>query len=116
MTYYGGKEMAHSFLTVRNNTIAIAEEIPEEKYGASATPETRTVAETLVHIARYCEAAEEIHKVRHLSTLDGFDFLGFWMPRLADEKTPRSKAQILELLRTSADRFGAWLESLTEEF
>ena len=32
MTYYGAKELAQSFRTVRNNTIKIAEEIPEEKY------------------------------------------------------------------------------------
>ena len=32
MTYYGAKERARSFRTVRNNTIEIAEEIPEEKY------------------------------------------------------------------------------------
>ena len=33
MTYYGAIELARSFRTVRNNTIKIAEEIPEEKYG-----------------------------------------------------------------------------------
>ena len=30
MTYYGPKEMAASYRTVRGNTIKIAEEIPEE--------------------------------------------------------------------------------------
>src|ERR1039457_6949254 len=51
MTYYGPKEMAAAFRTVRNNTIKVAEEIPEESYGFRATPDTRTVAQTLVHIA-----------------------------------------------------------------
>ena len=32
MTYYGAKELAASFRTVRKNTIAIAQDIPEEKY------------------------------------------------------------------------------------
>ena len=32
MTYYGGSELAARFRTVRNNTIQIAEEIPEESY------------------------------------------------------------------------------------
>ena len=32
MTYYGGKEMADAFRTVRTNTLKIAEEVPEEKY------------------------------------------------------------------------------------
>ena len=31
MTYYGAKELARSFRTVRDNTIKIAEEIPEEQ-------------------------------------------------------------------------------------
>ncbi len=40
MTYYGGKELAASFRTVRNNTSKIAEEIPENKYDFRASPET----------------------------------------------------------------------------
>ncbi len=36
MTYYGGKELAAAFRTVRNNTIKIAEEIPEDKYDFQA--------------------------------------------------------------------------------
>ena len=51
MNHYGGKEMAAAFRTVRKNTIQVAEDIPEEKYGFQATPETRTVAQTLAHIA-----------------------------------------------------------------
>src|SRR5206468_1321722 len=51
MTYYGGKEMAASFRTVRNNTIQIAEEIPENKYDFRAAPDTRTVGQMLTHIA-----------------------------------------------------------------
>ena len=39
MTYYGAKQLADSFRTVRKNTLAIAEEIPEEKYGFKATPQ-----------------------------------------------------------------------------
>jgi len=51
MTYYGAKELASSFRTVRNNTIKIAEEIPENKYGFRPAEGCRSVAETLVHIA-----------------------------------------------------------------
>jgi len=38
MTYYGAKELAESFRTVRKNTIAIAEEIPAEKYDFMPVP------------------------------------------------------------------------------
>ena len=51
MNYYGGKELAASFRTVRKNTLAIAEDIPEEKYGFRPAPETRSVGELFAHIA-----------------------------------------------------------------
>ena len=51
MTYCGSKDLAASFRTVRGNTIQIAEEIPEDKYSFKASPETRTIGQTLVHIA-----------------------------------------------------------------
>ena len=43
MTYYNGKDMARSFRTVRENTLKIAEEIPENKYDFRAAPDVRTV-------------------------------------------------------------------------
>ena len=39
MTYYGPKELAEAFRTVRGNTIQIAEEIPEQHYGYRTAPE-----------------------------------------------------------------------------
>ena len=44
MTYYGPKELAAGFRTVRANTIAVANDIPEEQYGFSPAPGSRTVA------------------------------------------------------------------------
>ncbi len=41
MNCYGGKELAESFRTVRKNTIVVAEEVPEEKYGFRAFAEGR---------------------------------------------------------------------------
>ena len=43
MTYYGGKELAAAFRTVRDNTIKIAEEIPENKYDFKPAPDCRSV-------------------------------------------------------------------------
>ena len=51
VTYYGAKNLADSFRTVRKNTLAIAEEIPEDKYSYRATPDTMTVREMLAHLA-----------------------------------------------------------------
>ena len=52
MNYYGAKELAASFRTVRQNTIQAAEDIgPEEQYGFTAAEGTRSIAQALVHIA-----------------------------------------------------------------
>ena len=39
MSIYGGKELASACRTVRQNTIQVAEDIPEEKYSLVAAPE-----------------------------------------------------------------------------
>lgn len=116
MNYYGAQDLAASFRTVRKNTLVIAEEIGEADYGFSATPDTRTIGQTLVHIARVCELQEHIHGVQHLTTLEGFDFMGFIGSRIADEQTPRTKAEIIALLTEAGQRFGTWLGGLSDEF
>jgi uncharacterized damage-inducible protein DinB len=116
MTYYGPKEMAASFRTVRANTLKIAEEIPEEKYGFRAAPACRSVAETLVHIAMSARLQEQIHFVEHRDSLVGFDFFGLLGKISAEEQATRSKAQILEMLRTQGEKFATALEGLSENF
>jgi len=116
MNYYGAQELAVSFRTVRKNTLVIAEDIGEAHYGFRVTPDTRTVGQTLVHIARSCELQEHFHGVKRITTLEGFDFMGFVGPLIADEQTPRTKRQIVALLRESGDRFSKWLEGLSDDF
>ena len=115
MISYGGKELASAFRTVRKNTIQVAEDIPESKYGFVAAPEVRSVARMLTHIAIATQIWEELHKKR-LTTLVGYDFSGFIDRFNAEEAKIRSKAEILELLRTEGERFAAWMETLTPEF
>ena len=116
MTYYGAKEIAASFRTVRGNTIQIAEEIPEEQYGFRPSEGARSVAETLVHIAMISRVAEQLHFTEHLSTLAGFDFFSVLGKLVAEEKTPRSKQEILDLLRSEGDKFAGLLDGVTEDF
>ena len=116
MTYYGPKEMAASFRTVRANTLQIAEEIPEEKYHFRPSPDSRTVAETLVHIMIGPRFQEQIQFEEHRSNLEGFDFFGFMGKQAAEEQIPRTKAQILELLRTEGENFAKKLEGTNEKF
>jgi uncharacterized damage-inducible protein DinB len=116
MTYYGAKELARSFRTVRDNTIKIAGEIPEDKYGFRPAEGCRSVAETLVHIAVMPRVPQQIHVAEHCSTLVGFDFFGLMGKLQAEMKTPRTKAQILELLRTEGEKFAKILEGASESF
>ena len=63
MIYYGAKNLAESWRTVRKNTIRIAEDIPEDKYGFKAAPDTMSVAEMLVHLATGPHWAGQLHFV-----------------------------------------------------
>lgn len=116
MTYYGSKELAASFRTVRANTIKIAEEIPEDKYAFRATPESRSVAETLAHIAVATKIQQQINFIEARTTLVGFDFFALMGAIMAEEKKPRSKAQLIEMLKTEGEKYATQLEGATEEF
>ena len=116
MTFYGGKDLASAFRTVRKNTIQVAEDIPESEYSFVAAPEVRSVAGMLTHIALATKIAEGIHKTKRLTTLAGFDFFAVLDRFKAEEAKTRSKAEILGLLRTEGEQFAAWMETLTPEF
>jgi uncharacterized damage-inducible protein DinB len=116
MNFYGAKELADSFRTVRKNTIQVAEDIPEGKYSFRAAPDSRSVAELLTHIAVMPSVPERIHGTERLSTLEGFDFFTVVGGLIAKGKEPRTKAQIIDLLRKEGDRFAGWLEGLKDDF
>jgi len=116
MTYYGSKELAEAFRTVRKNTVVIAEEIPEGHYGFRAAPESRTVAQTLVHLAVMPRLGEQIHFIERRTTLDGFDFFGFMRSLMAEEQVARSKTEIIGMLSAGGDKFARLLEELPEDF
>jgi uncharacterized damage-inducible protein DinB len=116
MNYYGAKELASSFRTVRQNTIMIAEEIGEEHYDFRPAAGARSVAETLLHITVAPRTAHRIHGVEHLSDLAKFDFADFFVKRMEEEKKPHSKEQLLASLREGSENFASWLDTLTDEF
>ena len=115
MTYYGGREMAASFRTVRNNTIQIAEEIPEEQYAFKAASDTRSVGQTLVHIAFGHHFQTYVHQNR-LDDLAKVNFPQLMQENGANENKPRTKADVLALLKTEGEKFAAYLEGLNESF
>jgi uncharacterized damage-inducible protein DinB len=116
MNYYGAKDMAASFRTVRNNTIIIAEEIPEESYGFRPTPDTRSVAQMLMHIALIPQIQEQIHAIEKRTSIADFDFPGIMSRLTAEEQVSKPKAEIVGFLRSEGNRFAGWLEGVSDEF
>lgn len=115
MNLYGPRELVDSMRTVRKNTILIAEDIPEGQYGYRPTPDSRSVAETLVHIAMLGRSAHFLHEEDRRPSLEGFDFGQLVSRSQTEEKQPRSKSEIIELLRSEGERAAVWLEGLPED-
>ena len=117
MNHYGAKELAASFRTVRKNTILVAQDIPEDKYNFRAAPDTRSVAELLSHIAISSVGFHyQIHAQEKRTTMEGFDFPAMIERLNAEEKTPRTKAEIIALLQSSGEKWAGWLENQSDAF
>jgi uncharacterized damage-inducible protein DinB len=115
MIYYGGNDMASSFRTVRKNTVKIAEEIPEDKYDFRAAPDCRTVGQTLVHIALGPEFQLHVH-TNKIDDLKKVDFPALMQRLGPEEAKPRTKAEIIEMLKREGERFAAYLEGTSDTF
>jgi uncharacterized damage-inducible protein DinB len=115
MTYYGGKELAAAFRTVRNNTITIAEDIPETKYDFRAAPDTRSIGQTLAHIAMIPSFAYHIHSNK-IDSLGKVNFAEIIQTTGAEEAKPRTKAEMVAFLKSERERFASFLEGLSETF
>jgi len=112
MTNYGAAELAASTLIVRKNTIQIATEIPEDKYSFAPVAGWRSVSDLLKHIAWSPMTYEDMHQVRRVTTLKGYDFSAIFAKRLEKERQQLNKSQILSLLQNEGDRVAKWLGSL----
>jgi uncharacterized damage-inducible protein DinB len=113
MNYYTVADLARSFRTVRKNTIILAEEIPEESYAFRASPDVRSVAEMLAHIAVTPRFQRRLHSERS-TFVDLAGFAAALERMAAEEASLKTKAQIVEVLRREGDEFAAWLEGLPE--
>src|SRR5712691_12540565 len=116
MNCYSAKELADSFRTVRKNTLVIAQDLPEEKYSFRPAPDTRSPGELLAHIALAHNFQYQIHATERRTTLVGFDFPAIMKRHAAEEKEPRTKDQILDMLHTCGEKWAAFLQGLTEDF
>jgi uncharacterized damage-inducible protein DinB len=114
MTIYGAKELANSFQTVRKNTIPIAEEIPESQYGFVAAEGVRSVAELLAHIALAPRIWIDINGADRVSDMGRIDFMSILRRQREAEQQPRTKAQLLDLLKTEGEKCQTFLNSLSD--
>jgi uncharacterized damage-inducible protein DinB len=116
MTYYGASELARSFRTVRGNTLRIAEDIPEEQYDFRPTAGCRSVREILAHVAVASKGNYLGHAVRRITTFVGVDYPTLVRERQEQEKAlaAASKAQLIEELRADGERWGAYLDTVSE--
>ena len=115
MMHYGGKEMAASFRTVRGNTLRIAEDIPENHYDFQASPDIRSVRQTLVHIGLLHGYQHRMHS-SSVDDLKKVNFSELAREFSAEEAKPRTKAEVIALLTASGDEFAAYLEGLSDSF
>jgi uncharacterized damage-inducible protein DinB len=116
MNYYGAKDLAASFRTVRKNTLTIAEEIPEDKYSYRPAEGTRTVGELLTHIALGGKFQEQVNLVEKRTSMEGFDYMKLMGGIAAESAKPRTKAQIIALLKDEGEKYATVLESVSDDF
>jgi uncharacterized damage-inducible protein DinB len=116
MIYYGGKELAASSRVVRGNTISIAKDIPEDKYGFKPVPDYRTVAQLFTHIALSYQFQYQVHAVEKRNTLEGFDFPALMKVMIEEESRARTKDQIIDLLQKEGEKWASWEEGLSDAF
>ena len=115
MTYYGGKELAASFRTVRKNTIQIAEDIPEESYSFRPSPDSRSIGQTLAHIATVTAFQTYVHE-NQIDSLTKVNFPEYLQKSRAEEDSLRTKAEIVAALKADGEKFAQFLDSLPESF
>jgi len=116
LNYYGAKELAESFRTVRKNTITIAQELPEEKYSFRPA-QTHALPVSCWCIFHWHTIFNyQVHGQEHRASLEGFDFPSLMQRLGVEERVQRSKDQTLEMLHSSGEKWAGWLEGLTESF
>lgn len=115
MNYYGAKQLADSWRTVRRNTIQIAEEIPEDQYGFRAAADTMTVRELLAHLATSPMWAIAMIFDEKKENVLAEDFPRYFGNAGKAAAALTTKDAIVNALRTNGDDLAARLESISED-
>jgi uncharacterized damage-inducible protein DinB len=115
MIGYSGPDLARSFRVVRKNTLEIARDIPEAQYSYRATPDTRTVGETLAHIAALTKWQYQLHGVDKKTFVSFEDFGRYFQENGVYEASLKTPADIIHALETNGRQFADWLETMPVE-
>jgi len=115
MNYYGARELADSFRTVRKNTILLAEDIPEDKYSFAAAPDVRTIEKLLVHIAISHWWQDQIHLDKRTS-MEGIDFQALIQRVTEEEGRSHTKTDVVDMLRKEGEIWANFVAGLSEDF
>jgi uncharacterized damage-inducible protein DinB len=114
MQTYNAKNMGQALRTVRKNTIQVAEDIPEDKYTFRPAEGTRTVAETLRHIAVSTNWPLRAHGER-ITELK-FEMFHEVMAQMAQEEAKLiTKSDILKALHDNGEAFATFVEALPDD-
>jgi hypothetical protein len=92
-------ELKASYTRVKNNFIKAAEKMPEENYGFKPMPEMQSFQERVVHIAA--------SSMGPCSTLKG-------EPKTIDQKSLKSKADVVAALKDAFSTCDAVIDNLTD--
>jgi uncharacterized damage-inducible protein DinB len=114
MTYYSGTDLANAFRTVRKNTLQVAHDLPADKFDFRATPDTRSVAETLAHIAANTQWVHRVHGVDKVTSMSPEVFHKYFGEANTYAASLTSRDAILSALDRNGREFGDWLATLTD--
>jgi hypothetical protein len=106
MTYYGAKELADSFRTVRRNTIQVAEDIPSDQYRFIPADGARSVAQLLAHIALAPRLQLMCHDGGSRTSFEGLDLFAILVAAGEEDSRDRTKDQVMDLLRSEGEVLG----------
>ncbi|MQA29735.1 MAG: hypothetical protein GEU82_07845 [Luteitalea sp.] len=80
-----------AFRTVRQNTIQIAEDVPDDKYDFRPAPDARSIGQTLVHVALSPRFQLHVHQNR-VDDLKQVNFPELMQKMAVEEAKPRTQA------------------------
>jgi uncharacterized damage-inducible protein DinB len=114
MNAYSPADFARSFRTVRKNTIQIAKDIPEDQWGFRPTPETRSVAELLAHIAALTYTQTRVNFIDRKTFMSMEGFRAYSAEATAYTQSLTTRAAILQALETEGEAFASRLDAMTD--